>query len=483
MDERGGENEDAALSIRNGAGVRMNPAVGTLVRDAAVCCGLAPAGADELATACRALLGVITESDERFELSVFLRSRAVAVRIEDRGLPYELSDVEERLDDVDLHGIPGAEFHSYVHRLVDELHFEARGREGNRIELVKRLEPARAAPKRSAGAPDDDRPVSLREMTPDDAVAFTRDVYRSYGYTYASDWAYNPEEIAERIASGNLYGWVCESDGEVVGHFGIHRSSPQSRIAEAGLVMIDSRFRGRHLGTDLGVEMAKWAWEAEMLGIYGEATTAHPFSQRPVITAGGHELCLMLGYIPAGVLYEGVEPTGRRIAAIITFNRLRDLPDLPVYAPDRHAEMIGRIFELNQLGGAPAPSGGAKPAGKSRFSVYTRPDHDFASVDVHKAGDDLAAEVAKRLRRFRRAGIEVVQADLPLSHATTPSACTALEELGFSFAGVAPVDDEAGFRLRLQHLPDVEVVRDDITVVSEFAEELVDYVISERPGD
>jgi RimJ/RimL family protein N-acetyltransferase len=303
------------------------------------------------------------------------------------------------------------------------------------------------------------------------------------GYTYAYDWAYDAGEIAERIASGHLYGWVCEvEDGEVVGHFGIHRASADSRIAEAGLVMIDSRFRGRHLGTELGVQMARWAWEAGMLGVVGSATTAHPYSQRPVLNAGGHELCLMLGAIPARVIYEGVEPTGRRIAALITFNRLRDLPQRPIYVPERHTTMLRRIHELNQLGGDFTSDGATEPEGESRFSLYTRPDHDLvASIDVHAAGADLADAVAERLRRLRRAGIDIVHADLPLSHPTTPAACAALEGLGFFFAGVAPVDDAAGFRLRLQHMADVEVVRDDIVVASEFGAELLDYVLEARP--
>jgi hypothetical protein len=102
---------------------------------------------------------------------------------------------------------------------------------------------------------------------------------------------------------------------------------------------------------------------------------------------------------------------------------------------------------------------------------------------VHATGADLAPAVAERVRRLRRAAIEVAHADLPLAHPTTPAACAALEGIGFSFAGVAPADDEAGFRLRLQHLPGVDVVRDDITVVSDFGAELLNYVLAARPHD
>jgi serine/threonine-protein kinase RsbW len=228
--------------------------------------------------------------------------------------------------------------------------------------------------------------------------------------------------------------------------------------------------------------MAKWAWDAGMLGIFGEATTAHPYSQRPVLDAGGHELCLMLGYIPARVVYAGVEPTGRRVAAVVTFSRLREVPATQVHAPRRHTEVLRRIYELNELGAAFADGGAARLDGESRFSLHTRPDHDLALIDVHAAGADLADAVAVQLRRLRGAGIEVAHADLPLSDPATPAACEALEALGFSFAGVVPNDDDAGFRLRLQHLPDVEVLRDDITVISDFGTELLDYVLEARAG-
>jgi hypothetical protein len=63
----------------------------------------------------------------------------------------------------------------------------------------------------------------------------------------------------------------------------------------------------------------------------------------------------------------------------------------------------------------------------------------------------------------------------------TPFACDELEGLGFFFAGVFPSGEDAGWRLRLQHLdPQVEIRRDDVQVASDFATDLRDYVLDSR---
>jgi hypothetical protein len=485
---------DAEVRVRNCAGVRVNPAIATLVWEAALASGMAPAAADELRMACRVLFYLITDAvdpeaaGDLFEVSVHRHHEAVIVRVDDRGLPYELADVEQRFGEATIVGVPADDVMPFLHRLLDEVHFESRGRQGNRIELVKRLRDAATIPKRTestaADAVDPSEPVDVRPMTADDAIAFARDVYRSYGYSYASDWAYRADVIDEQLQSGVLHGWVGECCGCVVGHICIRRDPPDARFGEAGLAMIEPRFRHQNLGGRLGLAMSTWAYEQGLLGIFGEATTIHPFSQRASLKGGGHELAIMVGYIPA-MSYEGIGETGRRIAAALVLLKLRPLPVRAVHAPARHREILRRIYAINQLegdfvDGAAEPR---RPTGDSRFSLRARADYDLAIIDVHRPGADLGDVAAERLRRLRGGAVRVIHADLPLSAPETPAACGVLEGLGFFFAGVAAVDDDQGYRLRLQYLNDVEVVPEDIKVASDFGRELRDYVLAARPDD
>jgi RimJ/RimL family protein N-acetyltransferase len=471
------------------------PTLAVTVRECGMACGLRPTAADDLQTAARVVFELITRVNERDgldgaedHLAVEVRRRrgGVSVRIDDRGVPYELTELERRVEAPRKRGgLAGSDLLSLVSTLVDGFEFQTRGREGNRIELFKRfrrhsvLEAAiTPEPELDPGA---EVAVHVRALSQDDAIEFARAVYRSYGYTYDRDWAYSAEDVQRLLAAGELAGWVGEVNGRVIGQMALKRNADEPGLGEAGLAMISPRFRRHAVGWQLGMTLVQWALDHGLYGIYANATTAHPYSQRGAAKAGGKEVALLLGYIPAEVAYQDIETRPRRVGNMVMYNRLADNPRHPVYAPRRHEAMLRRIFERAGLvGDFTAPPRSAERPARTELGLEVETDHGIALVHVRSAGDDLADAVREQQRRLRRAQVPIVYCDLDLSSPTTPAASEELAALGFFFGGVVPVDDSRGFRLRIQDTNDSDIRKEDVQLGTEFGAELLDYVWADR---
>jgi RimJ/RimL family protein N-acetyltransferase len=471
--------------VVNTVGPQMTPALASAVREAATVYGLSGDGADELRDACEALLLRIAGSPEdpeagHFEVRVSHRPGRVVVQIDDHGVPYELADDAASDPQAAIHA--PAQLLDFMHERVDRIDYLYRGREGNRIELTKRI----AGGETSAEEPvhpqdiDPDQPVEVRPMVAADSIPFVRNVYRSFGYTYAGDWAYHAEAVTQQLESGVLNAWVAATaDGAVVGHAAIERDPPAARLGEGGAAVVDPAFRHHGLSVKLGLAALEWTQQQELAGLFAYATTRHPQSQRTCLDLGGSELGLLLGYIPARVRYRSIGEADESSGVLVMYLGLRPDPEHEVHAPAQHREMLRRIYEGSKLNGNFVDGESPDRSGPTRVDVSVEAERALALLDVTRIGSDLTEAMRLQLERLERGGITTAYVDLPLSRPETPSACDELERLGFFFAGVFPSGEDSGWRLRLQHLDvHAEVQRDDIEVASEFAAELRDYVVA-----
>jgi hypothetical protein len=107
-------------------------------------------------------------------------------------------------------------------------------------------------------------------------------------------------------------------------------------------------------------------------------------------------------------------------------------------------------------------------------------DVGTAQIVVHEPGADLHATVRGRLRAASGAGVEVVYADLPLTHPGTPQAAAILGELGFSFGGIVPLLRDGSDVLRYQRAVDLDVDPGEIHLFGHMAQDLLEYVLARR---
>jgi anti-sigma regulatory factor (Ser/Thr protein kinase) len=222
--------------------VRCLPLALGFARDFSLFSGIGEAARNRLELAVEEAVTNVIEhafgSDEMQPFDIVCRAvpGGVEVAVQDKGLPFDPSQVEEwqpqTLEEAASgHGLGAL----LMRKLVDEFGYANRGAEGKEIRLVVHADEtpvgieggAEGAPgdgleEVSGEAPAADAPrpgVTLRWMQGAEAVEVARCVYDSYGYSYANENVYYPERLAGMNEQGTLRSAVAvTSEGEVAGH-------------------------------------------------------------------------------------------------------------------------------------------------------------------------------------------------------------------------------------------------------------------------
>ncbi|HEX5375701.1 MAG TPA: hypothetical protein VFW48_06050 [Solirubrobacterales bacterium] len=327
--------------------------------------------------------------------------------------------------------------------------------------------------------------VRFRFLAPDEGTLLSEAIRVAYGESYDVRWVYDAEEVSRRLAAGTYVSCVAETpQGELLCHEGMSLAAPGDAVGHSGQAVTMPAARGQHLFTRTKSFLMDWAAGRRMAGMYSEATAAHPYSQRANIELGAHETGFLLGWIPASVSNDaaGDGRRGRQSAALF-YTKLNDGHERPVYAPERHREIVGRTLELCELRGELSePAADVTLDERTELHVAVDADHDLALITVHVPGTDLEAAVAaERHHLFHRVGLDAVYLDLPLDTPATALVADRLERLGVSYAGVFPNSRCDGDVLRMQSLHRARIKADDVSVASEHGRELLDYVLADLP--
>jgi serine/threonine-protein kinase RsbW len=333
---------------------------------------------------------------------------------------------------------------------------------------------------------DPDSPIDVRFLRPEEAGALTAAIERSYGRSYDAAWVYDAAEIRRRLETGTMRSLVgLDPAGEIVGHLGLGRAPATAPTGHAGQAIVDHRYRGHHLFTTLKRDLARWCTDQGLLGMYSEATAAHPYSQAANLALGAHETGFLLGYIPAQVSYTAIKEDahGMRQSVALFWLPTNPAPPREVHPPRWHREIVDAIYDHNGIERRLVATD-AVPAleGETDVAITPHPDHNEVSATVRRLGADVVPALEAVLAEQGAAGVAVVHVELSLSDpATAALPVDVHDELGVFFGGVVP-ELRDGDVLRLQWLNGVEATRDDIAVASEFGGELLDYVFERKLG-
>lgn len=404
--------------------------------------------------------------------------------VEDKGLPAAYAD--GRQEGGTRAGmtpfLPGSLAHGVAFRNL--------GRGGKRLEVARNLS---VPPGEDAGGrPGTEEPpraadeVVLRLLEPEDAPGLSRLMYRSYGYTYGSEFVYYPERICEMLASGHLVSYVAVNESrEVVGHLAMLLHGPDAKTGETAMAAVDPRYRGRRLFERMKESMGELARERGMFGLYSEAVAVHTFTQRGNLALGGFETGVLLGFTPATQVFKKIsEGAPDRRSAVLFYLRTNDEPARGLYAPPRHRAMMAAIVERGGMNRRlePPPDGLSLHSLRGRateLDVTARMDVGRAFLTVRAYGGDVLKQVLDELKALVRGGYACVYLELPLSDPMTAVLCKGFEAFGFFFAGLL-FEVDGRDALRLQYLNNVTVNRDDIQVASDFGRRLLDYVVEAK---
>jgi anti-sigma regulatory factor (Ser/Thr protein kinase)/ribosomal protein S18 acetylase RimI-like enzyme len=415
-----------------------------------------------------------------FDVVLLRRPGHLVIAIEDQGLPFDFASLEAGKGS-------GLAIPSLT-RFADAVRFVNLGTRGNRVEIVKRLPfehidaliaGGKAAPVAPASTETSAEAVSLRLMTPEDAIAVARCTYAVYGYTLPDDYLYVPDRLREMLEGGLLE--VCVGttpDGEVVCYLTCEVEHPGAPVGYLEEGLVHPRFRHHGLLEQMLRFTQRRATERGMLGLYAEAVTVHPYSQKSNLALGFSEMGAQLAD-EAPVVFEQMDDatSKKRTATILEFLKTNEGPRRTVYAPPHHRAMIERLYAHGgfRRDMKHAATGSTPPSG-AQVKVDAFPAWSEASIRVTAYGADLPDLVRARLRELCLRRIDWICLDLPLAHPGAGELCARLEALGFFFAGIIPdiADDDI---LRLQYLNEVEAEVDSAQLASDFGKELFAYVV------
>jgi hypothetical protein len=325
--------------------------------------------------------------------------------------------------------------------------------------------------------------VEFRFLKPDEGSVLRKAIEAAYGESYDLRWVYDEAEVSRRLAEETYFSCVAETaGGDLLCHEGLSLAAPRDAVGHSGQAVTMPAARGQHLFTRTKRFLMDWATERGMAGMYGEATAAHPYSQRANIELGAHETGFLLGWIPASVSNDAAEGGRRgRQSAALFYTKLNDGHERAVYAPERHREIVGRTLELCELRGTLSePPAGFELSPRTELHVAVETDHNLALIHVAVPGSDLEQAVAaERHHLFHRGGLDAVYVDLPLETPATALVADHLERLGVSYSGIFPNSRCDGDVLRMQSLHRVRVEVEDVSVASEHGRELLTYVLDD----
>ena len=323
--------------------------------------------------------------------------------------------------------------------------------------------------------------VRIRFLGAHEAEVLTGAIRLAYGETYDEPWVYDVGDVSRRIADGRLVSCVAEDDrGGLLCHAGLTLHSRHDEVGHAGQAITVPAVRGHHLFTDVKRYLATWAGGQGMVGMYSEATAAHPYSQRANVDLGAHETGFLLGWIPDSVTNDAaVDRRGRQSAALF-FLRMNHGHTRPVYVPPRHRDTVHQILSICGLRGRLAePSPHLRLVAHTRMHTELHRGHNLAVITAIEPGADLLTVVETARRRLFDSGIAAIYLDLPLDSPTTALVAGHLEELGVSFSGIFPNSRANGDVLRMQSLNGITVVADDVSVASDHGRDLLAYVLDD----
>lgn len=424
-----------------------------------------------------------------FTLRARVERSSLVLSVEDRGLPRDpFARPAFSPDTPDGHGL-GTRL---LEGMTDEVRYLALGRGGKSIEMLIRLPAATPEPEPEPATARTGDPLTprippdslrVRAFRSEDAGQIAQCAYRCYDYSYIGEALYVPDRVIEMNRTGEMVSVVAEGpDGRVYGHAAL-LFTPGAPSPESGCAFVVPEARGGGTFVRLKRELLAAARERGAPGVWSEAVTNHPASQRANVELGAHETGMLFGIVPTSLRMRNLPGLQRRGSLLLFYVSFEDRPVSRVCLPPAHRDLLRDVyarmgFTLEEV--APAEPDSGQP---SVVTVSLRPDVGLASMRVQDIGADLVEVVRREITRACDAGARVVLIDLPLRDPGVPRAVGALTQHGCHLSGVIPRYYTEGDSLRLTYLDHVQIDAGALQIASPFGQSLRDALVRGLPPE
>ncbi len=320
------------------------------------------------------------------------------------------------------------------------------------------------------GSSTDIRIGPLRAESANELSALAERVYgRSYA---AAPWIYDPDEVAGRLRSGELWSVVATARvGEIVGHMALWHRRDNKRICGSGMTIVAPEARGHRLSTALAIEIAGEMERRGYVGCVSYPVTLSTVTHRLTRAGGGVETGMLVAHLPAETTTHVARvPTRSRSSVLVMYQPLREAPKREVFAPQRHSAIMRQIYGRAGLGRRIVDAGHIAPTGLTILVTKFEEVRSLMSFVVARVGADVCDRISSEY------GSTVIQQiDLRLDDVHTPWAGERLRNEGFAFAAVLP-EYASGDVLRLQRCSASEADPEPTRLVFAEADQMKRYV-------
>lgn len=424
--------------------------------------------------------------EETFQIAFRSDLSTAEVIIREQGVPFDPSEIaydrERAVADGDFDGAG----YEVVKRCVDEIQFLNKGSEGKEFRLVQHIEARHIVDLEPAGVvhdtdvPADDLAYTLVDVEPADARDIAMLIYRTYGDTYSKEELYYPDTVEQALRNDEKFGVIVRTEhGAAVGYFAVLRND-DSDIGEVGEAVVDVNHRRRGLMTRMLEALIQRADNEGLLGVYGEAVTAHEISQRANARFDFVSSALCLAYQPTERFTGLIDDYPQPISNLIDFKPLVPYDTVTPHLPAAYEETLRGVYDA--LGAhivEPAPEARAAPMPEdAQIDVRIEYGFQHAVLVVEEAGADVVEQVEQTIDDLNGTELLALYVDLPLQSPHTPALTEQLRDAGFIFGGLMPRFHRERDHLRLQR-PLVALDPEAIRVHSDLAHTLKERVVSE----
>ena len=393
---------------------------------------------------------------ELITLSLFEITKGIGVCVKDVGQPAHIVlDPEKAKEEDDFTivllagmtdvvecrnlGLEGREFYF-------EIHFEQEQLANQRIGPDKLKPTASKTIDTSDWRPEE---FKIRMINPEDAIEVTSCIYSAYGYTYARDIVYYPDQFYELHKDGKLQCAVLETpDGQVASTVILDRDTGFAGACE--LLGLATKKEYQRLGiTSLLFDFIikeEIKNNKALVSIFGEAVTNHPYSQKTCEKEGFIPTGIFFGLVPDIVKFTGFSKQDKdrvapRISAIYYVKQIAPWQEKTLFVAEKDQGIVGKIFDqLNQP--VRLNTTATKPTlDKSIISTTFVDKLDIGLLKISTLGEDIQKCVQAETLCLKSMGAKVIVAYLNMLDESAVWATDELVAVGFDFTGVMPGND------------------------------------------
>lgn len=393
---------------------------------------------------------------ELVTLSLFEITKGIGVCVKDVGQPAHIVlDPEKAIEEDDFTiillagmtdvlecknlGLEGREFYFEIHLEQEQLASE-------RVKPEKLDQTGLQVIDTSNWGPED---FKIRMINPEDAIEVTSCIYSAYGYTYARDIVYYPDQFYKLHNDGKLQCAVLETpDGQVASTIIIDRDTGFPGACE--LLGLATKKEYKRLGiTKLLFDFIikeEIKNNKELVSIFGEAVTNHPYSQKTCEGEGFIPTGIFFGLVPDAVKFTdfSVQEKDRvapRISVIYYVKQIAPWQEKTLFVAKKDQEVVRNIFDqLNQP--VQLNTTATKPTtDKSIVSTTFVDKLDIGLLKISTLGEDIQKLVQTETVRLKSMGAKVIVAYLDMLDESAVWATDELAAVDFDFTGVLPGND------------------------------------------